>query len=132
VIYEDGRQLRDFVHVSDIVQACCLAMDSDAADHQVFNVGTGRPISVLRVAELLARELNWTGGYQVLGKFRAGDIRHCYADVSRIRNSLGFQPRYQFEDGVQELVAWVASQQGAIVDSGLRAERELEAHGLVR
>jgi dTDP-L-rhamnose 4-epimerase len=84
------------------------------------------------VAELLARELNWTGGYQVLGKFRAGDIRHCYADVSRIRNSLGFQPRYQFEDGVQELVAWVASQQGAIVDSGLRAERELEAHGLVR
>jgi dTDP-L-rhamnose 4-epimerase len=129
VIYEDGRQLRDFVHVADIVQACRLAMSSPAADNQVFNVGTGAPVSVLQVAESLARELAWHGGLQVLGKFRAGDVRHCFADINRIQTLLGYQPKYRFEDGVHELVAWVAQQQGMSVPS---ADRELESHGLVR
>src|SRR5438067_10732800 len=92
-VYEDGQQLRDFVHVSDVVQACCLAMDHAAADYQVLNVGTGQPVSVLQVGELLARELGWSGGFQILGKFRAGDIRHCFADTTRIRDLLGYQPR---------------------------------------
>lgn len=132
VVYEDGQQLRDFVHVSDIVQACCLAMGSPAADHQVFNVGTGRPISVLRVGELLAQELGWTGGFEILRKFRAGDIRHCYADITRICSALGYEPRYRFEDGVRELVAWVAQQQGLNLSSDGDANRHLEAYGLVR
>src|SRR5205807_2249600 len=85
LIYEDGQQQRDFVHVSDIVQACSLAIGAAAADYQVLNVGTGRPISVLQVAELLARELGWTGGCEMTGKFRAGDIRHCFADIGRIQ-----------------------------------------------
>lgn len=132
VVYEDGNQLRDFVHVSDIVQACCLAMQSQAADHQVFNVGTGRPISVLRVGELLAQELGWAGGFEIVRKFRAGDIRHCYADIARIRTSLGYEPRYRFEDGVHELVAWVAQQQGLTMSSDGDANRHLQAYGLVR
>jgi dTDP-L-rhamnose 4-epimerase len=131
VIYEDGQQLRDFVHVSDVVQACCLAMDHAAADYQVLNVGTGQPISVLQVGELLARELGWSGGFQILGKFRAGDIRHCFADTTRIRELLGYQPRHRFQDGVRELVAWVAHQQGLQVDS-VEADRQLTAYGLVR
>jgi dTDP-L-rhamnose 4-epimerase len=131
VIYEDGHQLRDFVHVSDIVQACCLAISSPAANYQVLNVGTGRPISVLQVGELLARELDWGGGFQVLGKFRAGDIRHCFADISRIRSLLGYEPRFRFEDGVRELVAWVAEQRGVHLPA-TDADRQLQAYGLVR
>ena len=131
VIYEDGRQLRDFVHVSDVVQACRLAMDSAAADYQVLNVGTGQPISVLEVGELLARELGWHGGFRILGRFRAGDIRHCFADITRIRRLLGYEPRYRFQDGVRELVGWVAQQQGLRVDSA-EADRQLSAYGLVR
>jgi dTDP-L-rhamnose 4-epimerase len=130
LVYEDGHQLRDFVHVADIVQACCLAMSSPAADHQVFNVGTGTPVSVLQVAELLAAALSWKSGVQVLGKFRAGDVRHCFADISRIQSQLGYQPKYRFEDGVRELVAWVAQQRG-ISSSSAQADQELQTYGLV-
>jgi dTDP-L-rhamnose 4-epimerase len=132
VIYEDGGQLRDFVHVSDIVQACCLAMERSGADHQVLNVGTGRPISVLQVGELLARELGWSGGFEIREKFRAGDIRHCFADITRIRTLLGYEPRERFETGVAELVAWVAAQQGVRLTRRGDADRELEALGLLR
>jgi dTDP-L-rhamnose 4-epimerase len=133
VIYEDGRQLRDFIHVSDIVQACYLAMSDPAADDQVFNIGTGRPISVLEVGEALARELGWTSGFLITNRFRAGDVRHCFADITRIQSALGYKPKYRFEDGVRELVAWVAQQQGVSVASSSReAARELEQHGLVR
>jgi dTDP-L-rhamnose 4-epimerase len=131
MIYEDGLQRRDFVHVSDVVQACVLAMTNAAADYQVFNVGTGRPISVLEVAEVLAGELDWRGGVQITGKFRAGDIRHCFADIARIRDAIGYQPRYRFEDGVRELVAWVGQQQGVPVGAG-DADQQLAAYGLVR
>jgi dTDP-L-rhamnose 4-epimerase len=130
LVYEDGRQLRDFVHVSDIVQACSLSIKSAAADYQVLNVGTGRPISVLEVGEALARELNWAGGFEIAGKFRAGDIRHCFADISRIQRLLGYQPRVTFEDGVHELVAWVAQQQAGTPAAD--AHGQLEARGLVR
>ncbi|MBV8713960.1 MAG: NAD-dependent epimerase/dehydratase family protein [Chloroflexi bacterium] len=132
VIYEDGGQLRDFVHVSDVVQACCLAMERDGADHQVVNVGTGRPISVLEVGELLARELAWRGGFEIREKFRAGDIRHCFADITRIQTLLGYVPQHRFETGVAELVAWVASQQRLAASASGDAERELEAFGLLR
>jgi dTDP-L-rhamnose 4-epimerase len=131
LIYEDGLQLRDFVHVSDIVQACRLAMASPAADYQVFNVGTGQPVSVLQVADLLAQELGWTGGFEIVGKFRAGDIRQCFADVRRIRDALGYEPRYRFEDGVRELVAWVRQQQ-RVPNSSAEADRQLSTYGLVR
>jgi dTDP-L-rhamnose 4-epimerase len=133
VVYEDGEQLRDFVHVSDIVQACCLAMVKAEADYQVFNVGTGRPISVLEVGHTLARELGWQGGFEIVNKFRAGDIRHCYADISRIRDALGYAPYYRFEDGVRELVQWVAQQQAErMPNQDQDVQAHLAAHGLLR
>jgi len=132
VVYEDGRQLRDFVHVSDIVQACCLAMTRSEADHHVVNVGTGRPISVMQVGELLARQLGWSGGFEMRHKFRAGDIRHCFADITRIQTLLGYAPRFQFEDGVPELVAWVAGQRGLSLPSAGEVDRQLEDYGLLR
>jgi dTDP-L-rhamnose 4-epimerase len=129
LIYEDGLQLRDFVHVADITQACCLSISKPAADYQVLNVGTGQPISVLRVAEVLAGELGWSGGFELTGKFRAGDIRHCFADISRIQRLVGYAPRYRFQDGVRELVAWVSAQQPAQAPD---AHGQLTAYGLVR
>jgi dTDP-L-rhamnose 4-epimerase len=132
VVFEDGRQLRDFVHVSDVVQACLLAMNDPAADNQALNVGSGHPVSVLEVAETLAETLAWTGGLDVRQQFRAGDIRHCFADLDRVRRLLGYEPRYRFLDGVRELVGWVAEQQGVADDRLPEAARELAAHGLVR
>jgi dTDP-L-rhamnose 4-epimerase len=131
LVYEDGGQLRDFVHVDDVVQACCLAMAGPAADYQVFNVGTGRPLSVLQLGQLLAHELGWSGGFDISNKFRAGDIRHCFADISRIREAIGYEPRVRFEDGVRELVAWVSDQRGIHLPS-VDAHTQLTGYGLVR
>jgi dTDP-L-rhamnose 4-epimerase len=83
------------------------------------------------VAEALGRELGWTGGVEVTGKFRAGDVRHCYADVTRIAERLGYAPRVTFEQGVGELVRWVAEQQG-VQDAVATATGELLARGLAR
>jgi dTDP-L-rhamnose 4-epimerase len=130
LVYEDGHQKRDFVHVSDIVQACSLAMTNPAADYQVFNVGTGRPISVLEVGQLVARELGWSGEFEIVKKFRAGDIRHCFADITRIREAIDYVPRMTFEQGVHELVAWVSQQQAAT--NRPDADQQLAAYGLVR
>lgn len=131
LIYEDGQQLRDFVHVSDVVQACCLAIQHAEADGQVLNVGGGRPLSINQVAGILAQTLGWHGGAEVTGKYRAGDIRHCYADISRARELLGFEPKVAFEQGVHELVDWVGRQH-RIRDDVVAATHELSERGLVR
>jgi dTDP-L-rhamnose 4-epimerase len=131
LVYEDGCQQRDFVHVSDIVQACQLAMQKPEADFQTFNVGSGRPLSIMQVAEILSRELGWTGGVEVTEKFRAGDIRNCFADIARIQQALGYQPRVTFEEGVGELVSWVGQQQSVRNDS-TAVSQQLAALGLVR
>ena len=128
LVFEDGRQLRDFVHVSDVAAACELALLPEA-DGQVFNVGSGLPISVLEIADVLARELGWREGVEVTQRYRAGDIRHCYADVSKIRRALGYEPQVRFEDGARQLVEWVRAQTpGEHTD----ATAELAARGLVR
>lgn len=131
LIYEDGQQMRDFVHVSDIVQACQLAMASSAADHQVLNVGTGRPISILQLATILADALQFESPPLIAHKFRAGDIRHCFADTSRIHQLLGYEPRVAFEQGVAELIEWVSQQRGQVA-AVPDAHAQLAAHGLVR
>jgi len=125
VIFEDGLQSRDFVHVSDIVQANLLAMNSAKADYQIFNVGTGIPTTIREVADTLIASLNADLEAIVMHKFRKGDIRHCYADISKIQDVLGYQPKIKFEDGVGELVSWVKEEQD-IVDAFEKAVEELE------
>jgi dTDP-L-rhamnose 4-epimerase len=130
VIYEDGRQSRDFVHVTDIVQGLLLAMERPEADHQVFNLGTGVPTSVAQVAEMLSQHL--TGGQvqaDIRHQYRAGDIRHCYSDIGRARRLLGFEPRVSLHDGLSDLLAWVEQQ--AAEDGFSQVERELKAKSLV-
>jgi dTDP-L-rhamnose 4-epimerase len=130
VLYEDGRQGRDFTHVSDIVQGLLLAMDRPEADDQVLNLGTGVLTSVRQVAEMLSQHL--TDGEirpQVLNQYRAGDIRHCYADLSRSHRLLGFAPRVSLQEGLQDLLRWAAEQ--TATDRFAQAETELAAKSLV-
>ncbi|HET7292430.1 MAG TPA: NAD-dependent epimerase/dehydratase family protein [Vicinamibacteria bacterium] len=132
LVFEDGLQGRDFVHVSDIAEACALAAErTDVAD-EVLNVGTGEATDLLTLFDLLRREIAGAAGIepQILGKFREGDIRSCYADISRIRERLGYEPRVALRDGVRELAAWVASQTSRSLSA--QAYQELEAHRLVR
>jgi dTDP-L-rhamnose 4-epimerase len=129
VVFEDGLQSRDFVHVSDIARACLLAVESDISG-EVFNVGTGRPTSVLDMAAALAGRLGRPLEFEVKNQFRAGDIRHCYADVSKARDLLGFDALRAFDDGVDELVGWVRTCTASdLVDT---ATRELQERGLAR
>lgn len=130
VIYEDGQQSRDFIHVRDIVQGLLLAMERPEADYQVFNLGTGVPTSVLEIAEMLSEHL--TGGEikpEIRNQFRAGDIRHCYADVTAARRLLGFEPRISLADGLEDLLAWVREQSAE--DRFDQVERELTTKSLV-
>jgi len=132
VIFEDGLQSRDFVHVSDIVQANILAMEKDSADFHAFNVGTGRNISVKEVAEMLIKQLAPSNKVeaQIENTFREGDIRHCYADITKIKSKLGYNPNIQFESGIDELSEWVATQSAE--DGFEKARTELEKYGLAR
>ena len=129
VIYEDGAQSRDFVHVKDIVAANLLALENDAAAFGVFNVGTGRRTSIAEVSRLYQERLGIQAAEDVRRQFREGDIRHCYADLTRAREILGYQPEVKLERGMDELVEWVAAQ--TAVDSFDFAARELCARGLL-
>jgi dTDP-L-rhamnose 4-epimerase len=130
-VFEDGLQARDFVHVSDIVQACMLSIERDGVADDVFNVGTGTPTSLMRLLELLRLQI--PSGRQlepeILGRFREGDIRACYADIARARQRLGFEPRVSLDQGVGALAQWVATQ--ASVDRSQDALRELDRHRLI-
>lgn len=131
LIFEDGLQTRDFVHVTDIARGLILAMESTGADYEAVNLGTGRALSILQVAQALASSLGVALEPEVTNQYRAGDIRHCVADVTRARQQLGYAPQVRFEDGVDELVAWVSSQTG-VEDHVAAAAAELRAKGLTR
>jgi len=130
LVFEDGLQSRDFIHVSDIVQANLLAMQSDAANYDYLNIGTGRPVTVLDVANVLSRALEKNIEPMIANRFREGDIRHCVSDISKAQRVLGYTPRVSFEDGMQELAAWVREQQAE--DRVEMAAGELEKRRLVQ
>lgn len=110
IIFEDGRQLRDFVHVADVVQAFMLAMTHPEAAGEVFNVGSGQPVTIALIAEAVAAATNVSIEPVVIPKFREGDIRHCYADISKIKKKLGYLPRVSLEKGIDQLIEWSAQQ----------------------
>jgi dTDP-L-rhamnose 4-epimerase len=130
VIFEDGGQTRDFTHVTDIVQANLLAMQTDAADYQAINIGTGRATSIEQVALLLAEGLGKDLKPEIVGKYREGDIRHCVADISRARRLLGYEPKVSLEQGIPELLEWVREQKAT--DNVATATAEMETRSLVR
>ncbi|NGO55858.1 NAD-dependent epimerase/dehydratase family protein [Allomesorhizobium camelthorni] len=130
VVFEDGNQTRDFVHVKDVVQAISLALVKDEANGHVFNVGTGRPTSIKDVAILLSRKLRRNIAPQIEYKFREGDVRHCYADISKIKEHLGYAPTVELETGIDDLIDWAESQKAD--DRFEAAAAELAKRGLAR
>jgi dTDP-L-rhamnose 4-epimerase len=129
LVFEDGRQRRDFVSVHDVVQALLLAIERDAATGQALNVGAGRAVTVLEVAATLARVLGVDVEPRITGRYRVGDVRHCTADVTRARAVLGYHPRVSFADGMRELVGWLVTQERPEDAVGKHAA-ELAARGL--
>ncbi len=130
MVFEDGNQRRDFVHVTDVARACRLALETPAAAGQVINIGSGESRTVTEVAQALAAA---TGKRQltphVTGKYRAGDIRHCFADIGLARRLLGFEPRVEFQEGITELAEWLSGE--VAIDSVDAATAELSKRGLV-
>ena len=130
LVFEDGEQRRDFVHVEDVAEAFMLALESPAAAGQVFNIGSGADVSVTEVALAMAGAMGRPGVTpELVGKARAGDIRHCFADITLAGQVLGFAPRRSFDDSLAELAEWVRRQRAT--DLVAQARRELESRGLV-
>ena len=129
IVYEDGIQTRDFVSVHDVVQANLLALERDLDGPSSFNIGTGDPRGIAAIAETLGELLEANIPPEVTRTFRKGDVRHCYADITRARESLGFEPKVSFEDGMRELIQWSLDAESA--DRMDEAVDELKRRGLV-
>ncbi|PBC19348.1 NAD-dependent epimerase/dehydratase family protein [Mesorhizobium sp. WSM4307] len=130
MIFEDGEQKRDFVHVHDVARAFRLALQQRQAKGHVINIGSGRAYAISEVARLLAEAMGIPNrSPELLGKARSGDIRNCFADISKARELLGFEPGLQLENSLVDFVSWVRNT--AAVDRGTEMKRELEERGLV-
>ena len=130
-IYEDGQESRDFVFIDDVVNATILALEKKQANNQIFNVGSGVATSVSEVANLLKSLYNSDVKISVSGKYRFGDIRHNYADLSKIENVLGFSPKFDFLSGITSFVNWVKTQK-VMEDKYETSIQELENKGLIK
>lgn len=128
MIFEDGEQMRDFVSVRDIVRANMLAMERHESDGEVINIGCGKPISILQVAKLIVEILGKDIQPIVSQKYRVGDIRHCYADLTKARKLLGYEPTVTHEEGFRELAIWLEKQQAD--DHAEVMLKELSTYGL--
>ncbi len=129
LIFEDGEQQRDFIHVKDVARACRLALESPEAANNVFNIGSGQAYTIKELAIKVGEALNRQHiSPEVTGKYRAGDIRHCFADISKAKTMLGFTPEITLKEGLGELIDWLAHQTAE--DHVDRAEEELHQKGL--
>ncbi len=132
IIFEDGNQSRDFVSVDDVCQALLLSIDKKAADGEIFNVGTGLPITIKEVAEIITEKINPSLKPIYNQQFRVGDIRHCVADISKIKKKLGFKPSKIFKQGINEVIDWIKQQKPKIREPSQKATQELKERGLLK
>ena len=110
-IFEDGLESRDFVYIDDVVDATILGLEKEEANNQVFNVGTGVATNVLTVANELVKNYGIDVSINVSGNYRLGDIRHNYADLTKINRLLGFNPKVSFDAGLKNFAEWVNTQE---------------------
>lgn len=127
-VYEDGLQTRDFISVNDLVEANYMAFNSTNSDFETFNVGSGKPVSIKKVAQTISEKLGSNIEPKITGEFRKGDVRHCFADISKITSKIGWKPKTSFESGIKELVDWSKNQNA--VDKFDHALSELKARNL--
>ncbi|RKR10921.1 dTDP-L-rhamnose 4-epimerase [Flavobacterium sp. 90] len=130
-IFEDGKETRDFVFIDDVVAATILGIEKEEANGQVFNVGTGVATDVLEVANSLIKAYNINVPVTVTGRFRLGDIRHNYADLTKIKELLGFEPTVYFKEGIEKFSAWVL-QQEIQEDKLSKSLEEMKKKGLLK
>jgi dTDP-L-rhamnose 4-epimerase len=123
LVFEDGRQRRDFVHVRDVATAARLALEVEDAAGQVFNIASGQAVSILEVAERMARLLGRDVAPEITGQHRAGDIRHCTADIGLARGVLGYRPRMELDAGLEQLAAWLVLQKAVDRVDDMREQR---------
>jgi dTDP-L-rhamnose 4-epimerase len=130
-IFEDGKESRDFVFIDDVINATVLGIEKDEANGEVFNVGSGSPVTVMEVAQLLVNNYETEIELQVTGNYRLGDIRHNFADISKITRLLGFKPSISFADGLKRFTDWVNKQsvQTSRYDESVR---EMKEKGLMK
>jgi dTDP-L-rhamnose 4-epimerase len=129
IIFEDGEQMRDFVSVHDIARGNLRAMENPGADGKALNIGSGNPVTIREVARALARALGTHLPAEITGKYRAGDVRHCFADITAANHLLTYSPRTSLEQGMGELAGWLKSQPAE--DQVDFALEQLNVHGLV-
>jgi dTDP-L-rhamnose 4-epimerase len=129
MVFEDGEQQRDFVHVADVAEAFMLALEKPEANGRAFNIGSGEARTVNEVAAAIADAMGLDTEPEITGKGRVGDIRHCIPEIGMARDVLGYAPRQDFRAGLAELAEWVARQEAD--DRVQQARTELETRGLV-
>lgn len=130
-IFEDGYESRDFVYVDDVVAATVLGIEKDEANYEVFNVGLGQAIDVHTVASTLVKQYGSNSKITVSGNYRLGDIRDNYADLTKIKEKLGFEPKVSFEDGIRKFTSWVKMQE-LVEDKYDKSIDEMKEKGLYR
>jgi dTDP-L-rhamnose 4-epimerase len=130
-IFEDGKETRDFVYIDDVVDATILGIEKDEANNEVFNVGTGVPINVITVANSLIKNYDINVPVTISGNYRLGDIRHNYADLTKIKSKLGFEPKFSFEQGLKQFTNWVDKQE-IQQDNYTKSIDEMKAKGLFK
>ena len=130
LIYEDGQETRDFVFIDDVIQSICLPLEKGFTGYGVYNVGTGRGTSVLNIAEILVKLMKSKASVEIVGKYRVGDIRHAWADLTRIQQDFGYAPGYSVEAGLKLFVEWAAGQP-AREDGYEVMEREMAQKGFL-
>jgi dTDP-L-rhamnose 4-epimerase len=131
LIFEDGNESRDFVYIDDVVEATVSALENPEADFEIFNVGSGAQTDVMTLAKLLVESYSSNVSIRVTGEFRLGDIRDNYADLTKIKNKLGFTPKTKFADGISQFTDWVNTQSIA-QDDFERSITEMKARGLYK
>lgn len=130
-IFEDGRETRDFVYIDDVVDATILGLEVPEANGHAFNIGTGVATDVLTVAKTLCEKYGIEVPITISGNYRLGDIRHNYADITLARTILGFEPKWDFSQGIEQFANWV-NQQEIQEDKYEASIEEMKRKGLYR
>jgi dTDP-L-rhamnose 4-epimerase len=130
-IFEDGKETRDFVFINDVVDATILGIEKNDANNEIFNVGTGIPTDVITVAKTLIQNYGIDVPITISGNYRIGDIRHNYADLTKITNKLGFKPKFSFDEGLKLFTKWVDKQE-VQNDNYEKSIEEMKSKGLYK